>query len=178
MIELKIVEDTHSILHTEAPEFDFDNPIHDPVELFEAMRDLMCERRGLGLAAPQCGISTRMFILGDFQNKETVAAVFNPKIVDIIGEDTMYEEGCLSYPGMFIKIKRPSAIRVRYTNQHGTTDTIQFNGLTARVFLHELDHLNGITFLDKANKFHIEKAKRKFKIMQRAAKRGELPTIS
>jgi peptide deformylase len=166
-MKLSLVSQDHPVLHTSTDVFDFDNPIVDPFELFDAMRDVMCENRGIGLAAPQCGISTSMFIIGNPMDRESIIPVFNPKIVDVFGDQEMYEEGCLSYPGLFIKVRRPNAIRVRYTTTNNITDTIKFDGYTARIFLHEYDHLQGVVYTERANKFHVEKAKKKLIISKR-----------
>jgi peptide deformylase len=108
-----------------------------------------------------------MFIIGNPMDRESIIPVFNPKIVDVFGDQEMYEEGCLSYPGLFIKVRRPNAIRVRYTTTNNTTDTIKFDGYTARIFLHEYDHLQGVVYTERANKFHVEKAKKKLIISKR-----------
>jgi peptide deformylase len=92
-----------------------------------------------------------------------VIGVFNPLLLDTSEETIILEEGCLSFDMLFIKVKRPKRIRVRFTNPDGQTETRVFDGMTARCFLHELDHLNGITYLQKANKFHIETAKKRRK---------------
>jgi peptide deformylase len=151
---MELVKPNSQILKTVCDRFDFENPIRDPKELFEEMRDFMCKNKGLGLAAPQVGINTQMFVIGDPTNSESCIGVFNPTIVNSEGEEVLYEEGCLSYPLLFIKVKRPSAIRVRFTTWNGETDTVQFSGMTARVFQHELDHLNGVCFTDRANLYH------------------------
>jgi peptide deformylase len=70
------------------------------------------------------------------------------------------EEGCLSYPNLWVKIKRPKKIKVRYTNPDGKTETRVFDGMSARVFQHELDHLNGILHIKRANRIHLDQAKK------------------
>ncbi len=153
------------ILRKKAEDFDFDKNLYDPKELFEGMRDLMCAKRGVGLAAPQCGIPLNVFVMGNPLDPALVIPVFNPKIIDIIGDDEYYDEGCLSFPGLFIRIKRPNAIRVRYTTYNkNVTDTIKFDGMTARIFLHEYDHLQGILYTERAKAYHLERAQRKHKI--------------
>ena len=73
------------------------------------------------------------------------------------------DEGCLTYPGLYVKIKRPQHVRVRFQTPNGETLTKQFTGMTARIFQHELDHLDGIVFYNKANRYHREQAMRKWK---------------
>jgi peptide deformylase len=88
---------------------------------------------------------------------------FNPKVVLASESVVLLEEGCLSYPGLITKIKRPQHCKVRFTTPNGDTITRQFTGMTARIFQHEYDHLDGIRFYDKANRFHREQAMRKWK---------------
>ena len=128
-------------------------------ELYELLRDKMIEHRGVGLAAPQLGIMTRVFVIGNPSEPASIIGVFNPLIVDYDEEQILYEEGCISYPGLFIKIKRPRGIRVRYRGWNGEADTVRYEGYTARVFQHEYDHLNGITYQTRANRYHLEQAR-------------------
>jgi peptide deformylase len=87
-------------------------------------------------------------------------------------EETIYlEEGCLSYPNLYIKVKRPSTIKIRYTEPNGNTLTTKFSGLTARAVLHEFDHMEGITYMQRANRIHLEQAKKNKKL-------GKLPKVS
>lgn len=175
MTELSLVDSDNPILTKKAEDFDFDHVnVYDPKQLFEDMRELMCAKRGIGLAAPQCGIPLNVFIMGNPSEPDSVISVFNPKIVDTIGEEVYYDEGCLSFPGLFIRIKRNSAIRVRYTTHKNITDTIKFDGMTARVFLHEYDHLQGALYTNTANPYHLERAKRKQKIYIKQRQRNAL----
>jgi peptide deformylase len=91
---------------------------------------------------------------------ENIIGCFNPKIVDISSEMVYLEEGCLSYPNLWVKIKRPRRIKVRFTHPDGQTETRQFDGMSARVFQHELDHLDGIVHTKRANSYHLEQAKK------------------
>ena len=175
IMKLSLVDSDDPVLSKKAEDFDFDHTnIYDPKQLFEDMRDLMCAKRGIGLAAPQCGIPLNVFVMGSPSEPDSVISVFNPKIIDVIGEEVYYDEGCLSFPGLFIRIKRNSAIRVRYTTYSNITDTIKFDGMTARVFLHEYDHLQGTLYTDIAKAYHLERAKRKQKIYMRQRKQNAL----
>ena len=169
---MNLVASNDPILKQVAEEFNFETPQQDPEGMFIAMRDVMCANKGIGLAAPQVGLPYRMFVIGNPDDRESCVAVFNPLILSNIGdEEVMYEEGCLTFPGLFIAVRRPRAIRVRYTNEKGVTDTVQFEGLTARVFLHEYDHLDGILYTQRANRYHVEKAKKDLKLLHRQRKR-------
>lgn len=127
----------------------------------------MYESNGIGLAANQVGVPYRIFAMrGHPEN----FVCFNPKLVQPSEMVISLEEGCLTYPGLLVKIKRPQHIRVRFTKPNGETITKQFTGMTARIFQHELDHLDGIIFYNKANRVHRDKALDKWR-------RGDVSTM-
>ena len=82
-------------------------------------------------------------------------------------------EGCLSYPGLFIKIKRPTYIVLTWENEEGNKCYEKFAGMTSRIIQHEVDHLDGITYLKRAGRYHLEQAKKELKKLQRVRKRNE-----
>ena len=129
-------------------------------ELYEVLRDEMIKEKAVGLSACQIGYMVRVFVFGDFMNKDSIIGVFNPTITNYSEEQVTYEEACCSFPGMFIKVKRPRIIRVRYLTWNNESGTANYEGYTARVFQHEYDHLNGIAFHQRANRYHLEKAKK------------------
>lgn len=159
----EIVNHTAPILSEVMPAFDFKNPIEDPVQLYTDLAETMRENDGMGLSANQIGVRTRAFVM----RAEEIIGVFNPRIVDVSSETVMLEEGCLSYPNLFVKIKRPKSIKVRFTTPDGETSTKTFTGMTARVFLHEYDHLEGIAHTSRANRYHLEQAKKLVKKINR-----------
>lgn len=141
-------------------EFDFKDPPFDPIEYSKKLIKFMYDNNGLGLAANQVGTPYRIFAMrGSPEN----FVCFNPKIVQTSEQTVTLEEGCLTYPGLLVKIKRPEFVRVRFQTPNGETITKQFIGMTARVFQHEYDHLEGVRFYDRANKFHRDQAMRKWK---------------
>lgn len=152
---LDIVSQSSPILKEVQPKFDFSNPPVNPVELYYNLGETMIANNGLGLAAPQCSLPYRAFVI----RAEQIIGVFNPIIVDMSMEQIYLEEGCLSCPGLFVKVKRPKKIRVRYTLPNGEVETHTYDGMTARVFLHEYDHLEGILHTQKASLFHREQAR-------------------
>lgn len=117
-----------------------------PVErmLISAMFETMAAYKGVGLAAAQVGINEQIFVVDT--GKEYFAAI-NPKIIKSAGSDVM-EEGCLSIPRVLVDIKRAKNIWVEFTNEENRQVRAQLNGLVARVFLHEYDHLHGKLILD------------------------------
>ena len=163
-----LVEHKHPLLKTKMEPFDFDNPPTDPEILFANMSQMMLEKKGVGLSANQVGLPYRMFVMGD---EENLISVFNPRIVDYEGEEYYAEEGCLTYPGLYVKIKRYNVIRARYTTHQGITDTIKFSGMTSRIFQHEYDHLEGIDYLKRATRYHLDKARKEQKKLNRIKKR-------
>ena len=148
------VGNNNPLLKQVMEEFDFSNPPTDPLELVSIMAQVMIDNGGIGLAANQIGLPYRAFVL----YADELIPVFNPKIVDFSEEMIILEEGCLSYPGLFVKIKRPRQIRARYTEPNGVVVTKTFTGMTARAFQHECDHLNGIIHTSRANRYHREQA--------------------
>jgi len=153
----ELVPGNDPILHQETELFDFLNPPIDPLELAHMLAQTCLKHNGLGLAAPQIGLPHRAFII----KANPMICMFNPKIVgESLGEEYM-EEGCLSYPNLVIKIKRASVIRVRYTQPNADIKTERFEGMTARIIQHELDHLDGITFQQRATQYHLETAKKR-----------------
>lgn len=155
----KLIDCEHELLQQEMPEFDFMNPQINPVELYNDLAHTMIEHHGLGLSANQIGLPHRAFVM----RAEEIIGCFNPRIVDYSTEQIYLEEGCLSFPGFFVKIKRPKKIKARYTLPNGETVTETFDGITARCFQHELDHLNGLLYTSRANAYHLEKAKKNAK---------------
>jgi peptide deformylase len=123
--------------------------------LFERMKQL----GGVGLSANQIGLDMRVFVMG---LGETKIAVFNPIIISYSKTEELFNEGCLSYPGIMLAIKRPTKITATYQDETGKFIEQDFNGLTARIFQHEYDHMNGTDYTHRASKFKLDFAKKKF----------------
>ncbi len=148
---LKIVTHPKPILEEQLPEFDFSNPITDPVQLEKDMIETMLANNAIGLAANQVGLKTRVFVMGHRKFKENAQAFFNPKIVGVTDDSLEDEEGCLSFPNVYVKIKRPRGVLVRFQNSKGEEQEVEFFGYECRCFLHEYDHLEGITYKDRSS---------------------------
>lgn len=153
----QLVSKDASILRQRCNEFDFKND--NAYELATNLIETMNANNGIGLAANQCNIPKRVFVMKGEPNY----ACFNPKIINQSDEVILLEEACLSFPGVVVPIKRPKSIRVRFQTPNGEVTTKTFTGMTARTFLHELDHLNGILFYNNANRYHREKALKRAK---------------
>lgn len=170
---LTLVSTDHPILREPIPEFDFAPesgypPLYDPVQLAYDLVQSMMSHRGIGLAANQVGVKARAFAIHSIPN---MIVCFNPVILATGDEQVMLDEGCLSFPGIIVKIRRPRTIRVRYTMPNGERETRTFDGMTARVFQHELDHLDGICHLSRAHPMHRERAMRKHQLNLRKKKK-------
>lgn len=151
-----LIESTNPLLYTKIEDFDFSNPPIDPIELSKKLIETMKFHNGMGLSANQCGLPYKVFVM----MAEIPIVCFNPKIISVSQETNILEEGCLTYPFLYVKIKRPAFIRFRYTNEYGETKTEKFIGISARCIQHECDHLNGINYLRRANVALIQRAKR------------------
>jgi peptide deformylase len=114
-------------------------------ELCQQMFATMDINKGLGLAAPQIGQSLNFFVV-DIEGEKLVFV--NPEIISKKGQ-IVFEEGCLSFPNLFIDIKRPSKIELKFQDINGQEKIIKADSLLARVIQHELDHLHGVLFIDK-----------------------------
>jgi len=161
-----LVAPNHPLLRTKLARFDFSNPLINPHELANNLIETMIHYKGIGLSANQCGLPYRVFVLWSNPTK----VMFNPVIADVSTEHIMLEEGCLTYPNLFIKIKRPKLIRVRYMDSFGEAHTDKFVGMSARCVQHEMDHLDGVNFTLKANKFHYDQAMRQKNKRQKSYK--------
>ncbi len=132
-------------------------------ELVQDMFDTMYYERGIGLAAVQIGVHKRVLVADvtwrEADNKEAVSGeqhvLINPEIIHDSADSQSYKEGCLSFPDQFAEVVRPSGVRVKYMDLEGVHHEKDFDGLLATCIQHEIDHLNGITFVD-----HISHVKR------------------
>ena len=118
--------------------------------LMDDMLDTMYAAPGIGLAAPQVGVSKRVVVMDIGRNPEDHAPICmaNPEIVWVSDEDNTYEEGCLSVPEHYAQVVRPKAVKVRFLDRDGQPCEIETDGLLATVIQHELDHLDGVLFID------------------------------
>lgn len=162
---LRIVKYPEPVLHRVGkPVEEFDDKLR---RFVEDMFETMYEAGGVGLAAPQVGVSERIFVM-DCSFKDDPAqkiALVNPEIIYTEGDQTG-DEGCLSFPGIYQKIRRNMRAVVRGKNVFGNEIEIDGTELTARCILHETDHCDGIVFLDRMTPLRREFAKRKIKKLQ------------
>ncbi|MFC1756434.1 peptide deformylase [Patescibacteria group bacterium] len=148
MPKLKIRKYPNKILKQKAAK------IKDPMDpkikkLIPQMIETMKENNGLGLAAPQIGESLRLCIIDE---GGVLYVLINPKIKSKSKKQILLEEGCLSFPGKFLPIKRAEKVKVRYINEKGIKSKIKAEGLLARALQHEIDHLDGILMISRTKK--------------------------
>ena len=133
---------TKKVLRKKAEPVTFEDPIENQ-RLAVEMSHFMLAENGIGLSANQCGIAKRLFVM--FTDRKW-RHCFNPEIVNLSDRETEYPEGCLSFKGDTYNITRPSEVSVKYQDYMGNYKFEHLAGISARCFLHELDHLNGIVF--------------------------------
>jgi peptide deformylase len=155
---LKLVKDPDPILQQRAEEWDFGLDSNaDQIE--DEMIDLMIACKGIGLAGNQVGLLKRVFVIQLANGRRM--AMFNPEVVKASEEIQTGEEGCLSFPDLFLVVDRPATIDVKFLDKNAQECTMTLSGLTARCFLHELDHLNGICFTEKTSILKLAMARKK-----------------
>ena len=161
----KLVPDNHPILRKTLEPFDFINRPVNPNEFASSLVETCKDHKGLGLSANQCGFPYRVFVMGAEDN---YVAFFNPVIEWASDEQVQMSEGCLSFPFLVLNITRPKSIKVSYYDFVGQQRDVTLEGLSARVFQHELDHLNGIVYTDVCKPVALQMAtKKQNKLMKR-----------
>ena len=143
----------------------------DLSQLIENMFETMYDAGGVGLAAPQIDVSKRLFVMdcSGGEDETQKLALINPEIIYVEGEQ-YGDEGCLSFPGIYAKIKRDLRAIVRYQDVHGNFQELDGSDLTARCILHETDHCDGIVFIDRMTSLKRNLAKIKIKRLQKTGK--------
>jgi len=137
--------------------------------LIKEMYEVMYEANGVGLAAPQVGLDMRIFIVDASAREEqkNPLTMINPKIISIEENLVPYEEGCLSFPEHFAEIDRPDKLSIEYIDENNQKKILNTNGFTSRIIQHELDHLNGILFVDYLSRLKRDVIIRKMKKFQK-----------
>ena len=143
---LQLTPNTHPILHERVKPCSEDL---DRREISRILKENMVHYEGIGLSANQIGISERVFVMMLNMETEETITCFNPRIIKRYEDDVWFEEGGLSFPDEIINIQRPNRIVVKYEDEDKKDHKIKLDGLAARVFLHEVDHLEGIVFTER-----------------------------
>lgn len=144
----------------------FDFSTGNAQELADTLWTRCRELHGLGLSANQVGIDARVFVMG--VNPESRKDVFNPKIIEVSKETILAKEGCLSYPGLWLTVRRPETITVSYQNVLGEFVIDKLSGLPSRIFQHEFDHMEGLNFTDYVSEMKMKMA---LKSLEKRAKK-------
>jgi peptide deformylase len=155
---MELIFENSPILRQVCKPVDFNAFEFDPEQLKRDMTGIMRFRRGLGLSAPQVGLLSRVFVMG---SENQSAIFFNPEIIKTSTETFLDQEGCLSFPGLWLNISRPNWIIVKYHDETGKDQESKFEMTWSRCFTHELEHLDGICFIDKVSKLKLDMAKKR-----------------
>lgn len=168
-MELKLLPEGDEKLAQECTLWDFSTD-GDPTELVNALFKTLTDSGGIGLAAPQCGVMKTIFVMGNFTKQ---FACINPQIEALSDESEIDLEGCLSFPDLWLRVKRAKSCKVKFQNEKGEVVEREFNDLMARVFLHEFDHLIGVTFDERAPQLGVKMAKERRKKQMRRKEKND-----
>jgi len=167
---MKRIEDTQLVPVTDPI---LKNPLEscsiglDRKEIQDRLLSAMEHYQGIGLSANQIGIKERAFIMySDVKKKETITC-FDPLITDYSEEKIIMDEGCLTWPGLWLKVERSEGIRCVYNDVDGELVQVQMHGLEARIFQHEYDHMEGTNFTQRVSRLKLNMAKRRASKMQK-----------
>ena len=183
MKEIKLIPPSDPRVQTAIAPFDDamlkDEGFKDRKELTDKMYELMKKYGGIGLSANQIGLPFNMFVMGDHPNLENGMKLtcFNPMIISKSEEEVVMEEGCLTFPFLFLKITRPRKVVVKYTDENNELKEGQLDGMMSRIFQHEYEHMLGRTFTEHASKLKLDRAYKKAeKLMDRVQKEKNAKT--
>lgn len=145
---MKLIKHPDPILKQSAIPWQFETAedSEQALRVEQEMLILMKSANGIGLAAQQVGLLKRVFVMRTQDGRE--CGLFNPELLEVNNEKATGDEGCLSYPDLWLKVERSTRLIAKYLDNTGIERIIQLEGLDARCFLHELDHLDGVCFTD------------------------------
>jgi peptide deformylase len=153
-----LYDENYRMLESEIPLYKGQLPNFQMNNIVQRLKMTMKKYSGIGLSANQCGVYERVFVIG---TEEFQLVCINPEVVNVSDEIEKDNEGCLSYPGLFLKIPRPRSIKAKFLNENGEQQEMWLDGLTARCYLHELDHMNGVKFTNKVGPVSLSQGRRK-----------------
>ena len=152
-------------LDKQVKEVNLEDPGFNPVELKKQMIECMLSNNGIGLSANQVGLDAQVFVMGDSIENSTIC--INPTVLQYTSETVLDVEGCLSFPNIFVKIKRPKEILAKWYNENLEEQIVKIEGYSAKCYLHEWDHLQGITFKDRVSKIKWNMAQKKARKLEK-----------
>src|SRR6056300_332721 len=156
---MELIYHPNDFLNKEVKTVDLENPGFDPKELKKEMVDFMLEKNGIGLSANQIGLDAKVFVMGDKVENSTIC--INPTVLQYTSDTQNDYEGCLSFPNIYMRITRPKEILAEFYDENLEKQTVKITDYSAKCYLHELDHLLGITFKDRASKLNWDMAVKK-----------------
>jgi len=158
---MKLVYYPDEFLTKKVADVDINVPAFDPIELKKEMVEFMLSNNGIGLSANQVGLDAQLFVMGD--SEENSSMLINPTVLQHTEEIVIDVEGCLSFPNVFAQVKRPKEILVEYYDENLEKKRTHLTDYSVKVFLHEWDHLQGITFKDRVSPLVWKMANKKAK---------------
>jgi peptide deformylase len=162
---MNLVKYPNPLLEKECKDVDISNPGFDPKELKTQMVEFMLNNKGIGLSANQVGLDIKVFVMGDSIANSTMC--INPTVLEYTDVINDQLEGCLSFPNIFVKIKRPKEILAQFYDENLELQTVKISGYSAKCYLHELDHLLGITMKDRSSKLKWDMALKKARKLEK-----------
>lgn len=158
---MNLIKHPNDWLNRSVKDFNFD--VMDAVKIEQDMINTMIAEKGIGLAANQVELDAKIFVMQpqNIRGKTNPFAVINPIIQEATTDLVLMEEGCLSFPKLYLKISRPHTIVVKYLDSEQKECIMQLSEMDARIFLHEFDHLYGINFIDRVSKVKLDMALKK-----------------
>ena len=139
----------------------------DREELKENLIETMKNFHGIGLSASQCGVMERVFVMYSNVRKDEIISCFNPQIISEGTEMVLMDEGCLTYPGLWLKINRPDHIDCSFEDENGDLQEVTMMGLECRICQHEMDPMEGSNITNRVSKLKMDMAKKRAAKMQK-----------
>ena len=166
--KLKLIDPMNDLLKRAPVKFDFEKD--DPIQVKEDLLEAMEWVGGVGLSANQVGLDMAVFVIGDGQEEGVTKAFYNPEIVGCSKDEDVMKEGCLSFPGLWLMVKRPKQVVIKYYDEDNEEKIETYEGVAARVILHEYDHMLGANFTMRVSKLKLERA---FKALEKKIKKHQ-----
>ena len=163
---MELIYHPNEFLTKEVKTVDLENPGFDPKELKKEMVNFMLLNNGIGLSANQIGLDAKVFVMGDKVENSTIC--INPTVLQYTSDTQNDYEGCLSFPNIYMRIKRPKEILAEFYDENLEKQTVKITDYSAKCYLHELDHLLGITFKDRVSKLKWDMAVKKARKLEKS----------
>ena len=164
----KLIKEDHPLLRHRCDLFNFRNPQMETDQLHDVLLECMVHYDGIGLSANQIGYPYKVFAMNHEGN---AMVIYNPRVVETSTEDVGMEEGCLTYPGLYVNIRRPKSLSLQWWDKDNEKYQGYFSDLSARVILHEMDHMLGKVFYEGKSEYAMRQAQQKRKIHLREMKK-------